>query len=131
MSLSLSCHGTVMEGSRGSKSESFTRALQKFSSLSSSDIRINLPAMSLLQTPPETTCKPANPKTKTKKELDTGKEKKFATTSTQTVEEDWGDSPYCYDGHLLVLPPPPHHTGLQYYNTTRYSRDCHLYSTLV
>ena len=80
-----------MEGSRGSKSESFTRALQKFTSLSSSNITINLPPVSVLPIPAaETANKPANSKTKTNKELEQplqSKEKKFTTTSTQTTEE--------------------------------------------
>ena len=125
-----------MEGSRGSKSESFTRALQKFTSLSSSNITINLPPVSVLPIPAtETASKAANFKTKSNKELaqplQPVKEKKFATTSTQTTEEEWGESAYCYDGHLLVLPPPHNHSGLYYYNSTSYSRDSRLYSTLV
>ena len=124
-----------MEGSQGSKSESFTRALQKFTSLSSSNITITLPPVSVLQkAATDTANKPANSKTKTNKELEQplqSKEKKFTTTSTQTTEEELRESAYSYDGHLLVLPPPHNHSGPHYYNSTSYSKESRLYSTLV
>ena len=84
--------------------------------------------MAVLPIPPETT-KPADIKVKTFKEVPPVKEKKFANISTQTQETEWRESEYYYDGHLTVV-PPHHSSGLDYYNTS-YSRDCHLYSTLV
>ena len=125
--LAFRSHGPQQEGSLGPKSESFTAALRKFTSLSSSNITINLPAMSALPIPTETT-KTGNTRVKTIEERKSVKEKKFSDISTQTVESEWSDSQYCYDGHLYVV--PKYNSALDYYNTS-YSRDCHLYSTLV
>ena len=83
--------------------------------------------MSALPIPTETT-KTGNTRIKTIEERKSVKEKKFADISTQTVETEWSDSQYCYDGHLYVV--PKYNSALDYYNTS-YSRDCHLYSTLV
>ena len=145
---------TSVEGVPRRQSESFTKALQKFSSLSSSNITINLPALSSFPMPPEIS------KATDKDVQQSRTEKSFTNISTQTeCLEDHGLTEYSPDGQLHVA---PHHCEgqlqeaahsyeghLQFtpqlnselycnigemregYYQTEYSQHYHMYSTLV
>ena len=127
-----SCESLVTSGAGGArkKSESFTLALKKFSSLSSSNITINLPALSAFPSLPGTDVKP-KPETQSSER----RESQFVTTSTQTESlEKHGLSERV--ASLSVSPV----SSEVYYKEMRgggewysreYYRDYHMYSTLV
>ena len=122
-----SCESLVTSGAGGArkKSESFTQALKKFSSLSSSNITINLPALSAF-----TDVKP-KPETQSSER----RESQLVTTSTQTESlEKHGLSERVASLSVSPVSSEVYYKemrgGGEWYST-EYYRDYHMYSTLV